>query len=105
MAETLQHTLPRRRVKPKKPPKQMPWVIPEMCEGCADCVNRCSQQGLVMVETNISGVYVPWLLEPEYCTGCGKCAEGCVMGAIVMTAYVDMALERFRNQRPVIAVG
>ncbi len=87
-----------------KRPKQMPWVIPVSCEGCVSCVNACPRHGLVMTETNVEGVYVPWLFQPELCTGCGKCASVCVMGAIVMTKYVDMAFERFLAQRPTIPV-
>lgn len=89
-------------VKPKRPPEEMPWVIPVNCEGCADCVNRCPQGILVMTETNVPDVFVPWLYQSEFCTGCGKCSTGCVMGAIVMTSYVEMAKERFRGQKPTI---
>lgn len=88
----------------KKLPKKMPWVIPSNCEGCGDCVNRCPRKGLTMVETNVAGVYVPWLLDPDLCTGCGKCASGCVMGGIVMTEYVVEARQRFLEKRPMIAV-
>lgn len=88
----------------KKLPKKMPWVIPSNCEGCGDCVNRCPRKGLVMLETNLPGVYVPWLLNPDLCTGCGKCASGCVMGGIVMTEYVVEARRRFLEKRPLLAV-
>lgn len=89
-------------VKPKRPPEEMPWVIPVNCEGCADCVNHCPQGILVMTETNVPDVFVPWLYQPEFCTGCGKCSTDCVMGAIVMTSYVEMAKERFHGQKPTI---
>ena len=82
--------------------KRMPWVIPVSCEGCGSCVQACPQQGLVMLETNREGVYVPWLLEPALCIGCGKCAEVCVMGALVMTSYVQEAYDRFENKRPTL---
>ncbi len=85
-----------------KLPKQMPWVIPVNCEGCGDCVNKCKKGYLQMIETNVEGVFVPWLAEPEKCTGCGQCASTCVMGAIVMTEYVEMALNRFLEQKPTI---
>ncbi|MHB0981336.1 MAG: ATP-binding protein [Thermoleophilia bacterium] len=87
----------------RRNPRQMPWVIPANCEGCGDCVNRCSRKGLKMAETNVKGVFVPWLDHPELCSGCGKCAAGCVMGAIQMTEFVDMAMERFLTKRPTIA--
>ncbi len=89
--------------KKKNLPNKMPWVIPSSCEGCGDCVNRCPLQGLVMYETNIAEVYVPWLLDPSLCSGCGKCAEGCIMGGIVMTEYVPEALQRFLTKKPQIA--
>jgi len=94
----------KKRVKPKHPPEQMPWVLPVNCEGCADCVNRCPQGILLMIETNASDVFVPWMAEVDYCSGCGKCTLGCVMGAIVMTSYVDMATERFLTQKPTINI-
>lgn len=86
----------------KKLPKQMPWVIPTNCEGCGDCVNHCRNGYLQMTETNVKGVYVPWLSKPEKCSGCGRCAEVCVMGAIAMTSYVEDAMRRFREQKPLI---
>jgi len=86
--------------KAKKLPRKMPWVIPGSCEGCGDCVNRCPKEVLKMIETNVKGVYVPWLLDPSLCSGCGKCTEGCVMGGIMMTEYVEMAIERFLRKRP-----
>jgi formate hydrogenlyase subunit 6 len=84
----------------QKIPKQMPWVTPINCEGCGDCVNKCKKGILKMTETNVEGIFVPWLEEPEQCTGCGQCASTCVMGGIMMTEYVEMALKRFREQRP-----
>lgn len=88
--------------KAKKPPKQMPWVTPVNCEGCGDCVNKCKKELLTMTETNAEGVFVPWLSDPEKCIGCGLCADSCVMGGIMMTEYVDMAINRFKNQKPTI---
>ena len=89
-------------VKPKRPPKQMPWVMPVNCEGCGECVSRCIYGLLVMTETNVPEVLVPWLYEVDFCLGDGQCTTGCAMGGIVMTSYVDMAKERFRTQKPTI---
>ena len=83
-------------------PKMMPWVIPAACEGCGDCVNKCPRGMLKMTETNVDGVFVPWLDEPENCIGCGLCASACVVGGIMMTEYVEMAMEHFRTKRPEI---
>lgn len=88
--------------KSKKLPKQMPWVTPVNCEGCGDCVNKCKKELLKMTETNIAGIFVPWMSEPELCVGCGLCASTCVMGGIMMTGYVEMAIDRFKNQKPTI---
>lgn len=101
MSENISELNPEEKSR-KKAPKQMPWVIPVNCEGCGDCVNKCKKGRLKMTETNVEGVFVPWLAEPEKCNGCGQCAGTCVMGAIVMTAYVEMALRRFLEQKPTI---
>jgi Na+-translocating ferredoxin:NAD+ oxidoreductase RNF subunit RnfB len=85
-------------------PSRMPWVNAVMCDGCAGCVQQCPLGVLKMVETNIEGVFVPWLDDPEACTGCGRCVRGCVSGAIQMTAYVGRAQARFKEKRPVIPV-
>ena len=58
-----------------------------------------------MVETNIVGVFVPWLEQPEFCIGCAKCASVCVAGGIQMTSYVDEAFERFKTKRPTLPIG
>ena len=81
---------------------KMPWVNPVMCEGCGDCVQRCPDDGLKMTETAVEGVFVPWLDDPEACSGCGQCVSGCVSGAIQMTAYVNRAMARFKERRPMI---
>jgi len=77
----------------------LPWVIPEQCEGCADCVSACPQRALVMVKAS-DGVFVPWLDAVDLCTGCGKCEAACTWGAISLTRYVDMARERLLTRRP-----
>lgn len=79
--------------------KALPWVIPEQCEGCADCVGACPQRALVMVEAS-DGVFVPWLDAVDLCTGCGRCEAACTWGAISLTSYVDMARERLLTRRP-----
>lgn len=82
---------------------KLPWIDPVMCDGCAACVEQCPRGVLKMIETNVEGVFVPWLENPEACSGCGRCAVGCVGGAIQMTAYVERARARFKSERPAIA--
>lgn len=79
----------------KRKPKFFPWVVPESCEGCADCVSACPRQCLSMWQTEHEGVLVPWMDVVDACTGCGKCEEVCTWAAIAMTAYVDEAIARF----------
>jgi len=78
----------------------LPWVIPENCEGCADCVSACRRGCLAMHATAREGVYVPWLDDVGACTGCGRCEVTCTWGAISMTAYVENARRRFAEKRP-----
>jgi ferredoxin len=82
----------------------MPWVIPVSCEGCGACAGACPLGYLHMTETNVKGVFVPWLDDPDKCVGCGRCARVCTMGAISMTGYVDMAIKRFMEKRPELPV-
>jgi len=84
-----------------KKSEMLPWVIPEYCEACADCVNVCPVFGLEMWETENRDFSIPWLSNPDTCIGCGKCEESCTWGAISMTAYVDDARERLFKKRPV----
>lgn len=89
--------------KGRKLPEKLPWVIPVSCEGCGACVNYCRAGHLQMTETNLKGVFVPWLEEPHKCSGCGKCTSACVMCAISMTSHVEKAMKRFIEQRPEIS--
>lgn len=77
----------------------LPWIIPESCEGCADCVSACPH-GLSMHETSNEGVFVPWLDDVDACFGCGRCELACTWGAISMTTYVDDARRRLREKHP-----
>ncbi len=79
----------------------LPWVIPEYCEACADCVSACPVFGLEMWETENRDFSIPWLSNPDACIGCGKCEEVCVWGAINMTAHMEEARERLFTKRPV----
>lgn len=78
----------------------LPWVIPEYCEACADCVSACPVYGIEMWETENPDFSIPWLSNPDVCIGCGKCEEVCIWGAINMTSYVGDARERLFKKRP-----
>jgi Fe-S-cluster-containing hydrogenase component 2 len=78
----------------------LPWVIPEQCEGCSDCVDACMVHGLKMYKTAKEGVFLPWLPDPDECVSCGKCASVCATGGIILTTYIEEARERFLNKRP-----
>lgn len=78
----------------------LPWVIPEHCEECADCVNVCPVYEIVMWETEDPDHSIPWLSNPDSCIGCGKCEEVCTWGAINMTSYVGDARGRLFKNRP-----
>ncbi|MDH4183368.1 MAG: 4Fe-4S dicluster domain-containing protein [Nitrospinota bacterium] len=78
----------------------LPWVIPEQCEACADCVNACPVFGLEMWQTDNPDFSIPWLSNPDACIGCGKCEEVCVWGGINMTAHVEEARRRLLVKRP-----
>ncbi len=78
----------------------IPWVVPEQCEGCSDCVHACAVQGLKMYETGNEGIFIPWLSDPDACVSCGKCAAVCCSGGIVLTTHVEEAKQRFLTKRP-----
>lgn len=81
--------------------EQLPWITPESCEGCADCVQRCPTGALALWETRHEGVLVPWLSDPAACNGCGACERACAWGAIALTSYVEEARARLAARRPV----
>ncbi|HSN92596.1 MAG TPA: 4Fe-4S binding protein [Anaeromyxobacteraceae bacterium] len=78
----------------------LPWIVPERCEGCGDCVSACPPGALEMCETAHDGVWVPWLLDVDACTGCGACEEACPWAAVSLTSYRDEALARLEARRP-----
>ncbi len=78
----------------------LPWIIPDSCEGCADCVSACRRGCLAMHATAFEGVFVPWLDDVDACSGCGRCELACPWGAISMTAYLEDARRRFVERRP-----
>lgn len=80
--------------------RMLPWIVPERCEGCADCVSACDSGCLSMHETAREGVFIPWLDKVDACAGCGKCELACTWAAIAMTSYVEEARTRFAEKHP-----
>lgn len=78
----------------------LPWVVPEQCEGCSDCVHACIVQELRMYGTGNEGVFIPWLSDPDLCVSCGRCAAVCSSGGIILTSFVEEARMRFLTKRP-----
>ena len=82
----------------------LPWVIPEYCKGCTNCVSACRRELLFMIETEQEGAFVPWMDDVDHCTGCGMCEAACAWSAICLTSYVEKARERFIKDRPLSIV-
>ncbi len=52
-----------------------PKVVRKKCKGCGDCVPRCSQKALSVIDKKAR-------IDPEKCIGCGECILFCPNGAI-----------------------
>lgn len=52
-----------------------PQINGEKCEGCGDCVLRCSQKALSVIEKKA-------VLNSKKCIGCGECILICEKGAV-----------------------
>jgi uncharacterized protein len=52
-----------------------PQVVAEKCKGCGDCVIRCSQKALQVIEKKA-------VIDSQKCIGCGECILMCEGGAI-----------------------
>lgn len=83
----------------------LPWITPEQCEGCADCVSACPVYGIEMWESDNSEFHIPWLSNPDSCIGCGKCEGACTWGAISMTTFIEDARKRLFTKKPIGLLG
>jgi uncharacterized Fe-S center protein len=54
-----------------------PKVTAKKCVGCGDCILRCSQRAIAMVETKAR-------IHPKKCIGCGECILICPNQAIAI---------------------
>jgi len=52
-----------------------PKVDPKRCEGCGECVDRCAQHAILLVEEKAK-------IDPKKCVGCGECILICPNEAI-----------------------
>ena len=52
-----------------------PKIDRRRCEGCGDCVGRCAQHAILLIEDKAK-------IDPEKCVGCGECILICPKGAI-----------------------
>ncbi|MBI5239396.1 MAG: ferredoxin family protein [Elusimicrobia bacterium] len=53
-------------------------VKPEVCKGCAYCIEFCPTKSLEFSQSfNRKGYHYPVLARPETCTGCDLCGVHC----------------------------
>lgn len=52
-----------------------PKIDRKRCEGCGECVDRCAQHAILLVEDKAK-------IDPDICVGCGECILICPKGAI-----------------------
>ena len=53
----------------------MPWVSPEMCTGCSDCIEECPSGAIWLTNDRA-------FINMEYCIRCGRCHELCPEEAV-----------------------
>jgi MinD superfamily P-loop ATPase len=51
----------------------------EKCSACADCVERCPMEALIMQGDDL-------VFKDSQCIGCGLCSSACPTGALHLTA-------------------
>lgn len=61
------------------------YVIPDDCDGCQVCVDRCLFDAIEMQRSEGSKKYKA-VIDPEKCFGCGVCVVGCEPAALKMKA-------------------
>ncbi|NLG74148.1 MAG: ferredoxin family protein [Chloroflexi bacterium] len=61
-------------------------VDTDLCQGCGDCVENCSVEGLSLVEEDGKKIAM-YTGDPNDCIGCLSCEASCPEGAITVTEY------------------
>ena len=53
-------------------------INPDLCKGCAFCVEFCPRKAIAISERNNAAGYYPAVFDEEAgCTGCAQCAVMC----------------------------
>lgn len=72
-------------------PKGTVFIRPEVCKGCAYCIEFCPAECIKFSEAfNAKGYHYPVLAHPEACTGCGLCGLYCPDFAIFGVRLKDL---------------
>lgn len=56
----------------------------EKCQACADCVDTCPNELMVMVEEG-GKRFAMYKGDPDECIGCYTCESTCAEGAVTIT--------------------
>ena len=71
------------RDKKKKGEKLVPcYVDPEICNGCAICIDRFNCPAMTWAEEPLPTGKYQMIISAEYCVGCGSCIPVCARKAI-----------------------
>jgi 2-oxoglutarate ferredoxin oxidoreductase subunit delta len=74
-----------------KGPKGTVFIRPEICKGCAFCIEFCPTDCLRFTrQFNAKGYHYPVMAHPDACTGCGLCGLYCPDFAIVGVRFKDL---------------
>ena len=77
--------------KPVRQAKGTVFVRPEVCKGCAYCIEFCPTECIKFSESfNSKGYHYPVMAHPEDCTGCGLCGLYCPDFAIFGVRMKDI---------------
>lgn len=82
-------------MKKKKEAKGTVLITPELCKGCAFCIEFCPTHVLQFsAEYNSKGYHYPILADPSNCSGCDLCGLYCPDFAIYGVRYKDLEKQK-----------